>query len=280
LREYERLRNRGDMVNAAACFEPISKHIYREISCQPDFDPQRKSIVSAFQPKSGGTFLHNRMLQLGFKEYWWAIWHPASAADCYVLDAAFQRYLKGGCTSHTHIRPDPNILAACDRAGVDRIWVHVRNPAACAVSAYHHFLGEGHGEGAAGQVRVQQAIAEAKLMREEVLQDKDNFVLEYLDWNVNWLKQWLKFAQKRPGRVVFSYFHELADPQQMLSRVFSQCGVSSFGHVDSHRKPGDRYRTKQDNDWRHGLSAAVQTYAESCVRANLGEFPQYQSFWD
>ena len=156
---YERSREVNDSANAVASFSRLAEYRFRELSSLPDFDPAKTAIISAFQPKSGGTFLHNRMLELGYKEFWWCFPHFLGHETCYASDEALKLYLSGGCTCHTHAMPDPNILAALDRANVDKIWVHLRNPAECVVSAYHHYRGEGHGEGALGEQRRREAIA-------------------------------------------------------------------------------------------------------------------------
>ena len=126
---FEKHRESNENANAIPCFGRLARYRFDEVTSLPNFDLTKKSIISAFQPKSGGTYLHNRLLQLGYQEFWWLFTHRLCPSVCYASDEALLYYLLGGCACHTHARPDANILAALDRACVDKIWVHLRNPA-------------------------------------------------------------------------------------------------------------------------------------------------------
>jgi hypothetical protein len=280
LQEYEKFREADDFANAIPCFNRYSELLYDSLLTLPDFDRAQRSIISSFQPKSGGTFLHNRMLQLGYKEYWWCVVDRRCATVCYAMDEALQRYLSGGCTTHCHALPHPNILAALDRAHVDQIWVHLRNPAATIVAAYHHYGGEGQGQGQVGEDRRKEAIAEARRIGIDPQADKNQFVIEHVDETIDWVERWLRYAQERPGKLVFSYYRELADLTSMLPRVFGELGVELRGSVSVGPHPDDRYRKKEANDWRHGLSPEAQRHLEQRVRAKLGDFPEFESLWN
>jgi len=276
---FERHREADDNANAAACFGRLQHFRYRELASRPAFDSTRKSIISVFQPKSGGTYLHNRMLALGYQDFWWLYAHRSNASYCYASDEALRLYLAGGCTCHTHARPDPNILAALDRAGVDKIWVHLRNPAESVVSCYHHYLGEGHGSGEIGEQRKQKALDEAQREGLAPGTEKSSYVTEIIGWYLEWIVQWLKFARDRPGLVVFSDYSELANPHALLSRVFKELRDELKGNVSAEPTTNDRIRKKEGNNWRHDLSPAAQNYLEQRVRAELQEFPAFDRMW-
>jgi hypothetical protein len=276
---FEKHRESHDNANAAACFGALAHHRFYEVSRRPTYDPTKTSIISVFQPKSGGTYLHNRMLQLGYHDFWWMFPHTFCHSICYASDEALRYYMHGGCTCHSHTRPDPNILAALDRAGVQRIWVHLRNPAETVVSAYHHHLGEGHGEGVIGEQRTQQAMVEAQRQGLAPGMTKSAFVMHKIGWHVDWVAEWLRFAKDRPGLVVFSYYHELADPQAMFARVFDELGVSFRGTVSASPIGHDRHRKKTSTNWRHELTIEAQDYLESRLRVDLEGYPHFYQLW-
>jgi hypothetical protein len=277
--QYEQFCAVDDSANAAACFNALAEHHFGHLSSQPDFDPSRRSIVSVFQPKSGGTFLHNRMLQLGYKEFWWCFVHRRCHSVCYAGHQALALYLSGGCACHTHARPHPNILAALDHAHVEKIWIHLRNPAECAVSAYHHYQGEGHGEGDIGAERRADALAFSQSFDVRPQAGKSEFVMAHIDWYAEWAAMWLEYAKQRPGLIEFSFYRELADPQAMLSRVFGELGVELKGSVSAAPTGRDRFRRKEATDWRVDLSPAAQSHVEQRVRDAIGGFPAFDSLW-
>ncbi len=276
---FEQYREAHDNANASACFGRLARGRYHEAASRPGYDPARKSIVSVFQPKSGGTYLHNRLLQLGYQEFWWLFPNRINHSVCFASDEALQYYLRGGFACHTHARPDPNILAALDRAGVGKIWVHVRNPAESVVSAYHHYLGEGHGEGEVGQQRRQEALDAAQRDGLVPGMTKSDFAVSAIAFFVEWVAQWLRYAEQHPDVVVLSYYRELADPHALLSRVFAELGAAPPGAVSAALAPQDRYRQKTTNNWRHDLTPRAQRYLETRVRADLEEFPAFAQLW-
>jgi hypothetical protein len=275
----EKYREEEDYINALACFGALSHHRFYELSGRPTYDDAKPSVISSFLPKSGGTYLHNRMLQLGYHDFWWMLPHHLCHSSCFASDEALRYFMHGGCTCHTHARPDPNILAGLDRAGVQKIWVHLRNPAESTVSSYHHYLGEGHGEGAIGEQRKQEALCEAKRQGLTPGTAKSAFVIDRIGWYVDWVAEWMRFAQDRPGLVVFSYYCELTDPQAMFARVFDELGITLQGSVSAALLEQDRYRKKTNANWRHDLSAEAKSYLETRVRSALEEFAEFGCLW-
>jgi hypothetical protein len=279
LQRYETHRATGDIPSAMSYFERLADYQHRKLVHSSAFDSTRPSIVSMFQPKSGGTFLHQRMLQLGYQDFWWFFPQQHCHATCYASDAALRRYSAGGCTCHSHARPDANILAALDRAGVGKVWVHLRNPAECVVSSYYHYRGEGHGGGTRGELRKQEALAAAQRQGIAPNADLSTFVVEHVDWHIDWAERWLQFAKQQPDRVVFSFYGELIDPQALFERVLNEFGSSAGGVVVEGPNERDRYRRKAVKDWRYGLSSAAERHLTERIQSSLSGYPEFKRLW-
>ena len=276
---FERYRDQDDYQNATAAFGALARYRFDEMKSREGYDPGKRSIVSVFQPKSGGTFLHNRLLQLGYQEFWWMYPHRHCHSMTYSSDEALYYYLSGGCACHSHARPDPNILAAFDRAGVDKIWLHLRNPAEAVVSGFHHYLGEGHGGGPVGAERREEAVSEAHKQGIVEGVDASAFALDGIGFYVKWVADWLSFAEAHPGLVVISYYDELADLQSMMNRVFAEFGVENIGAVPTNVTSRDRYRAKRSTDWRDEMSAEAAEWIDMRVRAELQRFEAFPRLW-
>jgi hypothetical protein len=276
---FEKYRDSDDSANAVTCFSSLARYRFEAVCARPGYDPKKQSIVSIFQPKSGGTYLHNRMLQLGYQEFWWVLPSRACHSICYASEEALRSYMLGGCTCHSHARPDPNILAALDRTGVEKIWLHLRNPAESVVSEYHHYLGEGQGGGSVGEQRRHQAMTEAQRRGLAPGMSKSTYVMEKIGWHVEWIAEWLRFARDRPGLVVISYHRELADRQAMFARVFDELGAELGDAVITAPNSGDRYRDKSSNDWREGLTQEAQDYLDLRMRVELECFADSNRLW-
>jgi hypothetical protein len=276
---YQQACNRSDNVNAIPHFDRLAAGRYRDLVRRPSFDPAKPSIVSSFQPKSGGTFLHNRLLELGYHEFWWCFPHVHCHSYWYTSQRTLELYLGGGVACQTHFRPDAALLDAFDRCGVEKIWVHLRNPVESAISAYHHYRGEGHGDGAVADERRRQARQATKMFRFLRRSDKSQFVREQIDWFNEWVAQWLRFDEQSPGRVVFSFHRELADLQKMLDRVLREFGVESPGWITPSPTANDRFRPNPLRDWRQDLDGSTQRLVENCVHEALGRFPAFDRLW-
>ncbi|QDT73071.1 hypothetical protein [Lacipirellula limnantheis] len=276
---YQQARGRVDNVNAIPYFDRLAAGRYRDLIRRPSFDPSKPSIVTSFQPKSGGTFLHNRLLELGYHEFWWCFPHVQCHSYWYTSQQTLELYLRGGVACQTHCRPDAALLEAFDRCGVEQIWVHLRNPVESAISAYHHYRGEGHGDSVAADERRRQARRATQLFRFLRRSDKDQFVREQIDWFIEWTGQWLRFDAEQPGRVVISFHRELADPQQMLNRVFRQFGVESPGRITPSPAANDRFRPNPLRNWRHDVDGATQRFVEKRIRESLAAFPAFERLW-
>jgi len=278
-RLYQQARGLGDNVNATVYFERLAASRHRELSASPNFDDAKLAIVASFQPKSGGTFLHNRLVELGYQEFGWCFPHFQCHSYWYASERTLDLYLQGGAACQTHFRPDPALLALFDRCGVEKIWVHLRNPIESTISAYHHYRGEGQGEGAVGAQRRREALHAAQMFRFLRRSSKDRFIREQIDWSVEWTRQWLRFDAEQPGRVVFSYHRELADSQRMLNRVFREFGVESPGRITPSPAANDRFRANPLRNWRNDLAASTQRFLEQRVKESLAKFPAFERLW-
>lgn len=276
---FETYREADDYPNCTACFGALAKYRFHELVRNPAYNPRQRSIVSVYQPKSGGTFLHNRLLQLGYQEFWWMYPSRRCHSVNFASDEALFYYLQGGCVAHTHARPSPNILTAFDRNGVDKVWVHLRNPAESAVSCYYHYLGMGHGHGEIGEKRKQKALAQAKRQGLTSETAASDFAVSLIGWYVDWIAEWLRFAESHPDLVVLSYYDELPYLPALLSRVADELDVTLIGEVSSTITDNDRYRSKVYASWRDEVTDDAQDYIERKVRLELERFSQFDRLW-
>jgi hypothetical protein len=276
---YQQARNRTDNANAVPYFERLAAGRHRDLIRRLSFDAAKPSIITSYQPKSGGTFLHNRLLELGYHDFWWCFPHVQCHSYWYTSERTLDLYLRGGAACQTHLRPEPALLAAFDRCGVEKIWVHLRNPVESAISAFHHYRGEGHGAGDIGAQRRLDALKTAKTFRFLRRSSKARFVREQIDWFIEWVSQWLRFDADQPGRVVFSYHRELADSQRMIDRVFREFGVEAPGKITASPIDNDRFRPNPLRDWRQDLDLSTQRLVERRVHEALDRFPALERLW-
>jgi hypothetical protein len=277
LAEYVAYRDALDMPNAIAVWGEMADHVFERASANPTWDPSRRSIVSAFMPKSGGTFIHNRLLAAcGFVDYYWAITHPLRARLVYAVPRALEHYLAGGMACHTHFLPGAHNMSILDAAGVDRVWVHVRDPREAVVSNYYHSLGIGHGSGEIAEERARQAREQAARLGLDLelgnAAKLNAFVREQIESMTTWLEQWLALSRERPGYVVVSTFPELRHPEWMLARVFDEFGMSLSWPEMPDAMPADRRRRDREQDWRHDLTPETVAFVDDVVRASIGRF--------
>jgi hypothetical protein len=276
---FQQARQAGDNCNAAAYFERLAEYRHRELTKRPEFDITRPSIITSFQPKSGGTFLHNRLLEIGYQEYWWGFPHAKCHSHVIATERTLELYLRGGAACHTHCRPEASLLSALDRLGVERIWVHLRNPIESAVSAFHHYRGEGHGEGEAGEQRRRAALETARTFSFRSRYSTSHFVRKTLDWLIEWVREWLQFEQDHPGLVLVTYHRDLSDLQGMMQRVMGAYGTAAPASISTEPTSRDRFRKNPHRDWRESLNSRTQRFAETRLRESLGKFRALEYLW-
>lgn len=276
---FQKARHELDVYNAMPYFEALAARRHGQRIQRADFHPAKRSIVTSFQPKSGGTFLHNRLLEIGYQEFWWFFPHHHCHSYCFGSDQTLELYLAGGAACHSHFRPSAGLLAALDRCDVDKVWVHLRNPAETAVSAYHHFRGEGQGSGELGDERRREALRKGKAFSYLQRLMKSRFLRAQIDWHIDWVAQWLRYEELHPGKVVFSFHREMTDSQRMLDRVFSEFGVEQPGRITTHATGQDRFRENPHRNWRTGLRASATRSIEQRVGERLGEYVHFERLW-
>lgn len=275
-------REAADMPNAIAVMDQLSDELYGDVLQSKTVDTALPSIVSSFMPKSGGTFLFNRLvLEYHYVEYHWFVTHPLAGQAAYAVPAALRNYLRGGCASHTHFLPTPHNLASLAQAGVRKVWVHVRHPCETVQSAYYHYAGEGQGEGAVALARRADAARERVAMGLDVergdARKLNAFFREQLTWVVDWLHMWLLCAEANPGFVHFTSHRELGDSAGLLSRVFAAFEVPLQVGAPSPHRPEDRRRLGHANDWRDGLFGETIGEAVALIEKRLAPTPWLRS---
>ena len=87
---------------------------------------------------------------------------------------------------------------------------------------------------------------------------KSAFVIKHIGWHIEWVTEWLRFAEDHSGLVEFSYYSEIVDPRALLSRVFERLGIDPPDEFSIAPTPQDRYREKATTDWRHELTPDAQ----------------------
>ena len=275
LAEYVAYRDAADMTNAVGAYGEMADWLFEQATRMPGWDPARRSIVSSFMPKSGSTYTFNRLITCGYIEYFWGITYPKASRFVYAVPRAVEHYLAGGMACHTHFLPTPDIMPVLDAAGVDRVWVHLRDPRECVASSYYHNLGIGQGSGAVGEERARQARDQAARNGVDVelgSAEKTNaFFRARIGAMVDWAAQGLQLAAARPGYVVFSTFSEMHDPRAMLQRVFTEFGMTMVVPDLPASLPEDRRRTEHSHDWREGLTRETIALVNETVKTPARE---------
>jgi hypothetical protein len=116
-RTYGYYYNQLDLPNAIALWGDFAAHDYKARSVgPPPINLELPSVISSFQPKSGGTYIFNRLIEsFGYKEYWWGISHPQFATWAYAVPESLELFLRGGCATHSHCLPTPYNIRMFDR---------------------------------------------------------------------------------------------------------------------------------------------------------------------
>jgi hypothetical protein len=250
----------GDYPNAIAIWDVIAKENYRFLlkTHKGKYNRSLPGIISSFMPKSGGTFLFNRMIQsLGYVRFEWGITKLNSHTEVYPTPSAVKVYRRGGFFCHSHALPTPYFRLIMERLDIGPIWVHLRNPAEACLAAYFHYQGEGQGEGKLRASRRAAIQAEKAHLRKEmgfVLEDWPSFYRQWLSFYSGWIYAWLSYEDERPGSVLFTYFDELNDVPALLIRVFEKYGYTPCLQSIANQLPEDRRRIDGNHDWRAGLS--------------------------
>lgn len=265
----------SDSAGCVATFDRIAPLIYPTIE---GVQTELPSIISAFMPKSGGTFLHNRFVKsVGYKEFHWGITLKKDPIGVFVSEKALELFLRGGCTSHTHMVPHPYNIDVFNRLGVERIWIHLRDPRDAAMAAYYHYLGQGQGEGEIAASRIEGIRQQADLLGLRLntgQQDEiDEFVMRSLPFMIDWIERWLSFGAANPYSLIITYHKHLVDTEGLIRHLLAQFGYippDSFNIVDY--LPEDRRRFAERRDWREFVSANVAALGDEMVESRLSRY--------
>jgi len=276
LAEFVAYREAEDMASAVRTYGEMADWLFERAVREPGWDPCKRSIVSSFMPKSGGTYTFNRLKSCGYVEYFWGITHRKAHRFVYPVPRALANYLQGGMACHTHFLPTADTMHMLDAAGVDRVWVHLRDPRETVASSYYHNLGIGQGSGTIGEERARQARDQAARNGVDVelgnAEKANAFFRLRIGVMVDWAAQWLELAVARPGYVVFSTFAEMRDPRAMLERVFTEFGMTIEVPELPTSLPEDRRRTEHSHDWREGLTDDTLALVNETVQSRLDRF--------
>lgn len=268
----------GDSAGCVAMFDRISAYSYGVLE---RIDVSLPSIISAFMPKSGGTFLHNRMKKsLNYKDFYWGITLSADPMAVFASKSALALFLKGGCTSHTHMVPHPHNVDVFNDVGVSKIWVHIRDPRDAAMSAYFHYLGLGQGSGTVAQDRISSAAKQAEHLGIKVGRQSKEEVKEFLSNHlpsmIGWIESWLVFDQLNPGSVFFTRFDQLDNISSLLNIVLQQFGGTPRASLMADDVlPEDRRRLGSRETWDEFAGDAVAKQAQQMIEDRLAIFSRW-----
>lgn len=267
--------DKGDMKQAVAYWDLFAPYAFRHVISHKQNFPHNyhlPSLFSSFMPKSGGTFVHNRMVHvIGYSEFFWAITNPRHPQDVWASSAASLIYKLGGCTAHCHMTPSERTNACLQGIRDTPFWVHIRNPVDCVVASFHHYLGQAQGEGAVAEQRIRHNQSEATRLGMDMA-NIDRFAERHIGFFVKWLSRWTAYSRSHPGDVMYSFFGELAEPVAMFRRVLHHYGAAVPAQADFHQRlPNDRWRTK--TDIRSELSRATRAKLTDLVATEFKSFP-------
>lgn len=265
IEDYSLARNAGDYLNAVGIWDAMAYRIYDHLElsgqkikkCLPP-------IFSSFMPKSGGTFLYNRMIKLGYRNYFWGVSNEHELSEVHPTPNAVKAYKQGGVFSHTHATPSAFFCMIDSLVNLGVIWVHVRNPLDASLAAVYHYQGEGQGDGLIRNLRITEIEAQKLYLAKHKgidFENRESVFMASLEHYVGWLSSWLKFATDNPGRVRFTFFEELSDASALINRVLTSYGYHGKLVVDTHNSE-DRLRLAGERDWRLGLRDATIERAE------------------
>ncbi len=258
--DYVAAREREDYPNSIAIWDALAEATGQHLIRKSDgkYDASLPPIFSSFLPKSGGTFLFNRMIQsAGYIDYPWGVTRHLGPSEVYPTPRTISVYRRGGFFCHTHALPSPYFRMIFGQHDAEPIWVHLRHPAEACLAGYFHFRGEGQGEGEIRDIRIARIEEEKAFLHERVgfrVGTWPEFFLQSMGFYANWISSWLSYAEDFPGRVFFTYFDELADIPALFRRVFRHYGYEYCPEGLADHLPDDRRRRTGNHAWQSGLS--------------------------
>jgi hypothetical protein len=257
-------RDNLDMVNAVQLLETLGGDVgsYHRIKQEAAISKGIPALLSAFMPKSGGTYLHNSLVRLGAVDIYHATQSPIDHYQTYLIESWLRVFLRGGSTCHSHMPPTPHNLEVLRRSSARRLWVHARDPRQSALSSYWHEKGIGLGRGikaterlkALDEVAPKIASAEHAMglipLQESTFEEKIKFrFLQAHQWASDWIhaKQLLKDID-----ILFTTFEEfIANQRSFEKKVKDFFGwQSDLPIIFQQVHDEDRFRTGSTDEWK------------------------------
>lgn len=264
--DYVAARESDDYLNAVGIWDALAFDVYDyidESSCG-SINKELPPIFAAFMPKSGGTFLYNRMINdFGYRNYDWGVTKELSYSEVYPTPNSVRAYKQGGVFSHTHALPTPYLRMIDSIENMGKIWVHVRNPLDASLSAYFHYNGEGQGDGLIADDRKREIKRDAdKLYALNIVDcaDRERLFIDTINFYDLWIRSWLDFHHENPGRIFFTKFDDLINNLFVFDKVCSSYNLNNNISICSNRLPSDRFRVNGERDWKFGLSDTAIDY--------------------
>jgi hypothetical protein len=269
-----------DLVNAVELYDRLSES-FEEAHRAPQLLACEKGIpsfFSAFLPKSGGTYLHNRLVNAGAVEIFNHTSNPIdSLTYSYLIPGWLRVFLRGGASCHSHLLLSPWNIRIINDAGVRKIWVHLRDPRQAALSAYWHGQGLGQGSGEWAQARARME-AETKEIHERVIGGTyvyDKSFDEQLRFNferfLKWIMLWMKSQEFLTCEVLFTTFEEMISDRGRFEYEVLNFHDATFlrGIFMSDIRPEDRFREGSLDEWRTSVGAATRDWMTGMMPPDL-----------
>lgn len=264
-------RDQLDMVNALELYEALSGSLEdaHQQTQQAAIDKGVPSFLSAFLPKSGGTYLHGRLISAGAAEIFN---HTPSPLDydrhSYLVPGWIRFFLRGGASCHTHLRPTPWNIRVLNNSGAKKLWVHVRDPRQAALSAYWH--GQGLGQGS-GEAALERAAMEAELkhIHQTMIggiyiydMPKDEQLRSFFERFLTWITCWWKAQDRISPEILFTTYEQmLSDREGFESKVLTFHGAEHLhGVFNAAVTPRDRFRLGQAEEWLTALDKPTRDW--------------------
>ncbi len=254
-------REELDLVNALELFEALTDSLAQahQQAQQAAIDRGIPSFLSAFQPKSGGTYLHARLVSAGAAEIFNHTQNPIDYnKQAYLVAGWLRIFLRGGASCHSHLRPTPWNLRILNQSGARKIWVHVRDPRQAALSAYWHGQGKGQGSGEAARERAameaeMRAIHKAKIGGTYHFDlPADEQLRGFFEQFLTWITAWREAQDRLSPEILFTTYEQmLSDREAFERKVLSFHGAGKMRDVFSESiTPSDRFRSGKSDEWR------------------------------
>ncbi len=254
------LRSRNRLPEALVHFERAADFIFENFEAQRSSVKHVGSIVAAFMPKSGGTYLANAIRRgTGLIETYFGVFSFLDYSDFYVIENLLRRFLEGGCFSHNHMSATPRNVQLLKSCSVPRVWVHVRDPRQAILSSFHHHAGEGQGNGPIA-VRRRLEIQQQNRLVEDAMGDElnnlDAFVEKLYPWLVKWIADWKTVNDSGELPVVFTTFENLRRcPTSFFADVWREFLPPDMVPCESVTvQPDDRFRQGLVDEWKTVLN--------------------------